>query len=186
MGSVKGSVKDDNSMISPSQRDVELSQKSKRSEKPKSAAVAKFTVIPDKFGTKVSDTPFASYDIEKADKLTRQKVQVVKFTEPLNLYKKEESIYPEPYDIHKPFGSSVKGLVDMGSKYKEKYEKCGVTPRGLDYDKIAALQQKKVPAVSFGKVVKMTKKDLGESYQSIPTKSVMKQMTREEKIAMIN
>lgn len=44
---------------------------------------------------------------------------------------------PEPYDnVSKPFGASVKGKVDMGSKYVTEYKKGGVTPRDIDYDKL--------------------------------------------------
>ena len=75
----------------------------------------------------------------------------VKITEPLNLYKKEKSLMPEPYDnISKPFGADIKGKIDMGSKYKNDYKKGGVTPRDLDYDKMMEVTKKKVPSVSFG------------------------------------
>ena len=64
----------------------------------------------------------------------------VKIMQPLNLYKKEKSLMPEPYDnVAKSFGASVKGRVDMGSKYKTDYKKGGVTPRDLDYDKLMEL-----------------------------------------------
>ena len=54
--------------------------------------------------------------------MTKPKAPSVLIKEPLNLYKKEDSVKPEPSTNHiKPFGSDVKGKVDMGRKYVTKY-----------------------------------------------------------------
>lgn len=146
------------------------------------------TVYPDKYGIKYSQTPnLGKYDIEKADKIIRAKLQDVKIMEPLNLYKKEKSIRPELYEnVAKPFGKSIRGKIDMGFKYKTDYKKQGVTPRDLDYDKLMQVTKQKIPATSFGYQRKVNTKDLGSSYRSIPDKNKLDVMTREEKIALIN
>ena len=108
--------------------------------------------------------------------------------EPLNLYKKEPSIRPEgPYDnTSKPMGADIHMKVDMGSKYVTKYVKQGVTPRDIDYDKMMAVSKPKTQACSFAKKPKILREELGSSYCSIPSESMMQVMTREEKIDLLN
>ena len=89
----------------------------------------------DKYGTKYPDTVgIGTYDVTKAEGMTRPKSPSVKIKEPLNLYKKPASIRPEVNDKGlKKFGQSIHMKVDMGSKYETKIIKYP-TPRGIDYD----------------------------------------------------
>ena len=174
--------------MSPSQFGDDIQTVNRQLQAEQGEKPSRFTVYPDKYGIKYSETPsLGKYDVEKADKIVRAKVYEHKITQPLNLYRKEKSVNPEIYEnVYKPFGASVHGKIDMGSKYKNDYRKEGVTPRDIDYDKMYKCVQKKMPSVSFGYQRKVKRDDLGSSFCSIPDKGALEAMTREEKIALIN
>ena len=79
------------------------------------------TQFPDKYETKYDPTPpVGSYDVDAGIEATRPRSPALAvMREPLNLYKKPESIRPEVNDGYmEPFGGGVKGGAGMSGKYK--------------------------------------------------------------------
>jgi len=74
----------------------------------------------DKYGTKYPDSVgVGTYDITKAEGMTRPKSPTAQIKQPLNLYKKPASVRPEANDkSFKKFGQSIHMKVDMGTKYE--------------------------------------------------------------------
>jgi len=131
--------------------------------------------------------PLGAYDIEKAEALTKPKAPATAvLKEPLNLYTKPESIRPEATSSHvKPFGSDVKGKVDMGSKYVTKIKQ---TPEaiGLDqYEKSLAATKPKTSAAYFGAPQTMADGSRSPERNSTISTAEIKHMSIEEKMELL-